>query len=90
MTLLELATKARDVKYTVAALSTEDKNSAIMAVADALEANASDIISANAIDMKNGETKGLSQGLLDRLKLDESRIKGIADGLRHTPSCSRD
>ncbi|PHU41496.1 glutamate-5-semialdehyde dehydrogenase [Pseudobutyrivibrio ruminis] len=82
MTLLELATKARDVKYTVAALSTEDKNSAIMSVADALEANASDIISANAIDMKNGETKGLSQGLLDRLKLDESRIKGIADGLR--------
>ncbi|PHU34987.1 MULTISPECIES: glutamate-5-semialdehyde dehydrogenase [Pseudobutyrivibrio] len=82
MTLLELATKARDVKYTVAALSTEDKNSAIMAVADALEASASDIISANAIDMKNGETKGLSQGLLDRLKLDESRIKGIADGLR--------
>ena len=82
MTLLELATKARDVKYTVAALSTEDKNSVIMAVADALEASASDIISANAIDMKNGETKGLSQGLLDRLKLDESRIKGIADGLR--------
>lgn len=82
MTLLELATKARDVKYTVAALSTEDKNSAIMAVADALEVSASDIISANAIDMKNGETKGLSQGLLDRLKLDESRIKGIADGLR--------
>ena len=82
MTLLELATKARDVKYTVAALSTEDKNSAIMAVADALEISASDIISANAIDMKNGETKGLSQGLLDRLKLDESRIKGIADGLR--------
>lgn len=82
MTLLELATKARDVKYTVAALSTEDKNSAIMAVADALEASASDIISANAIDMKNGETKGLSQGLLDRLKLDESRIKCIADGLR--------
>lgn len=82
MTLLELATKARDVKYTVAALSTEDKNSAIMAVAEALEVNASDIISANAIDMKNGETKGLSQGLLDRLKLDESRIKGIADGLR--------
>lgn len=82
MTLLELATKARDVKYTVAALATEDKNAAILAVADALEANASDIISANAIDMKNGEAKGLSQGLLDRLKLDESRIKGMADGLR--------
>ena len=82
MTLLELATKARDVKYTVAAMATEDKNAAILAVADALEANASEIISANAIDMKNGEAKGLSQGLLDRLKLDESRIKGMADGLR--------
>lgn len=82
MTLLELATKARDVKYTVAAMATADKNAAILAVADALEANAGDIISANAIDMKNGETKGLNQGLLDRLKLDESRIKGMADGLR--------
>ena len=82
MTLLELATKARDVKYTVAAMATADKNAAILAVADALEANAGDIISANAIDMKNGEAKGLNQGLLDRLKLDESRIKGIADGLR--------
>ena len=82
MTLLELATKARDVKYTVAAMATADKNAAILAVADALEANAGDIISANAIDMKNGEAKGLNQGLLDRLKLDESRIKGMADGLR--------
>ena len=74
MTLLELATKARDVKYTVAAMATADKNAAILAVADALEANASDIISANAIDMKNGEAKGLPQGLLDRLMLNESRI----------------
>ena len=82
MTLLELATKARDVKYTVAAMATADKNAAILAVADALEANASDIISANAIDMKNGEAKGLPQGLLDRLMLNESRIQGMADGLR--------
>lgn len=82
MTLLELATKARDVKYTVASMATADKNAAISAVADALEANSVDIISANAIDMKNGEAKGLNQGLLDRLKLDESRIKGMADGLR--------
>ncbi len=82
MTLLELATKARDSKYDVAALTTKAKNDAILSVADALEANATDIISANAIDMKNGEAKGLSVGLLDRLKLDEARIKGMADGLR--------
>ncbi|SDB09040.1 glutamate-5-semialdehyde dehydrogenase [Pseudobutyrivibrio sp. YE44] len=82
MTLLELATKARDVKYTVASLPSDKKDDAILSVADALEANASDIIAANAIDMKNGEAKGLSAGLLDRLKLDEARIKGMADGLR--------
>ncbi len=88
MTLLELATKARDVKYEVASLSSVDKDKAILLVADALEANAVDIIEANGIDMKNGEAKGLSTGLLDRLKLDESRIKGMAYGLREVVKLS--
>ena len=82
MTLIELATKAKEAKYLVALLSTEVKNKAILAVADALEKNSGDIVKANAIDMENGEKKGLSQGLLDRLKLDESRIHGMAEGLR--------
>lgn len=82
MTLLELATKARNVKYKVAAMSSAEKDAAILSVAKALEDSATDIISANAIDMDNGEKKGLSQGLLDRLKLDEARIKTMADGLR--------
>ena len=86
MTLKELATKAKEAKYTVAALSTEQKVQGISAVADALEKNAADIISANAIDMENGKKKGLSVGLLDRLKLDEARIKGISDGLRQVVS----
>ncbi len=82
MTLLELATKAKNVKYSVASLSTEEKNAAILAVADALEANAPEMIKANLIDMENGEKKGLSVGLLDRLKLTEDRIHGMAEGLR--------
>ncbi len=82
MTLIEQATKAKAAKYKVALLSTEAKNKGILAVADALEKNSADIISANQIDMVNGEKKGLSQGLLDRLKLDESRISGMAEGLR--------
>ena len=82
MTLIELATKAKEAKYEIALLSTEVKNKAILAAADALEKNSSEIISANAIDMAMGEKKGLNQGLLDRLKLDEGRIKGMADGLR--------
>lgn len=82
MTLIELASKAKEAKYLVALLSTEMKNKAILAVADALEKNSGDIVKANAIDMENGGKKGLSQGLLDRLKLDESRIHGMAEGLR--------
>ncbi|SHI53588.1 glutamate-5-semialdehyde dehydrogenase [Pseudobutyrivibrio xylanivorans] len=82
MTLIELATKAKEAKYEIALLSTEVKNKAILAAADALEKNSAEIIRANAIDMANGEKKGLNQGLLDRLKLDEGRIKGMADGLR--------
>ncbi len=81
-TLLELAQKAKEAKYVVALLSTKEKNDCILAVADALESNSNDIISANNIDMKNGEEKGLPKGLLDRLKLDEARIHGMSEGLR--------
>ena len=38
---------------------------------------------ANTADMENGAKKGLSAAMLDRLKLDEGRIKAMADGLRH-------
>ena len=48
MTLIELAKKAKEAKYQVALLSTEVKNKTILAVADALEANSKDIVSANA------------------------------------------
>ncbi|WP_028243687.1 glutamate-5-semialdehyde dehydrogenase [Pseudobutyrivibrio ruminis] len=82
MTLIELATKAKAAKYKVALLPTDVKNKAILAVADALVSNSSSIIAANSIDMENGTKKGLSQGLLDRLKLDEDRINGMAEGLR--------
>lgn len=82
MTLIELATKAKEAKYEVALLSTESKNRGILAVADALIKNSADIIKANAVDMENGINKGLPQGLLDRLKLDAGRIEGIAEGLR--------
>ena len=82
MTLLELAEKAKNAKYLVASLSTEQKNLGIIAVADALVKESAKIIKANEIDMENGKNKGLPEGLLDRLKLDEKRIEGMAEGLR--------
>ena len=59
----------------------ELKNNALIAIADALMANKDRIIEANNIDLENGKNNGLSASLLDRLKLDEGRIKGVADGV---------
>ena len=80
--LLEIAEDARRAKYTVAKLGTNDKNRALLAIADALEARADEIIAANAADIENGRTAGLNDGLIDRLMLDKKRIAGIAEGCR--------
>ena len=80
--LLEIAEDARRAKYTVAKLGTNDKNRALLAIADALEARADEIITANAVDIENGRAAGLNDGLIDRLMLDKKRIAGIAEGCR--------
>ena len=80
--LLEIAEDARRAKYTVAKLGTNDKHRALLAIADALEARADEIIAANAVDIENGRAAGLNDGLIDRLMLDKKRIAGIAEGCR--------
>ena len=57
------------------------KDEALLAIADALRANADKIIEANQIDIENGKAAGLTASLLDRLSLDKSRIDGMADGV---------
>ncbi|NDH75488.1 MAG: glutamate-5-semialdehyde dehydrogenase [Actinobacteria bacterium] len=58
------------------------KDAALRAAADLLEANADAIMEANAVDVANAEASGMDPGLVDRLRLDESRIAGMAGGLR--------
>lgn len=58
------------------------KQAALEAAADAVMARADDIIAANKLDMEFGRDKGLSDAMLDRLLLDQSRVEGIAAGLR--------
>ena len=58
------------------------KNKALYALADALESEAEYILAENAKDLANGEANGMSKSLLDRLALNDSRIKGMADGAR--------
>ena len=57
------------------------KDDVLLAIAKALRENASAIIEANQTDLKNGKEAGLTDSLLDRLRLDEARIEGMAQGV---------
>ncbi|MBK8050015.1 MAG: glutamate-5-semialdehyde dehydrogenase [Anaerolineales bacterium] len=63
-------------------LTTLVKNRALLAIADALEAQAGAIMAANALDMADGRAQGLSEALLDRLMLNQKRIAALAEDTR--------
>ena len=78
----QLADTARRAARTLVKASYEQRKSVLLAIAEALEVNQQKIIAANAIDMEKGKAAGLNSQLLDRLMLNELRIKGIANGAR--------
>lgn len=80
--MTQLARQAKAASRELAKLSTAEKNGALLAMADALEARAPQLKEANAKDMAAGATMGLSTAMLDRLKLDDKRIAAMAKGLR--------
>lgn len=80
MTVFDLGKRAKATQSFLAGVTTEEKNNAIVAIANALRDNKDKIISANAIDLENGRTAGLNDGLLDRLMLNAQRIDAMADG----------
>ena len=81
-TLQELGMAAQEAKPILAKLTTEEKNKALLAVADGLVADTDKILSQNAIDMENGKKNHMKEGLLDRLLLTKERIEAMAVGLR--------
>lgn len=84
--LMQIARDANEAKREAAKLGTNDKNRGLLAIADALEAHAGEIIAANREDLENGRQNGLGDGLLDRLMLNEKRIADIAAGCRQVAS----
>ncbi len=74
---------ARAASRQLAVSSTAQKNAALLAIADALEAQAGAILAANAQDIADGRAKGLSEALLDRLLLNEKRLAALAADTRH-------
>ena len=81
MKLEEIGTRARQAEPVLRIMETEKKNRVLKKAAENLVADAETIIAANALDMEHGKEKGMSQGLLDRLFLDKSRIEAMAEGM---------
>lgn len=79
--LVTLGKKASDVKYELQKLSSNQKNKALKRAAMALTEHAGEILAANAIDVENGQAKGMHPGMVDRLKLNEDRIRAMSEGL---------
>lgn len=77
-----LADTARKAARTLVAASFEERKAALLAIANALESSIEEIVAANNQDMERGKTAGLNSQLLDRLMLNETRIKAIAGGTR--------
>jgi glutamate-5-semialdehyde dehydrogenase len=72
--LTELGKKAKLASRQLARLTTEQKNTALHNLADALVADQNMIITANAQDIEAGKANGLSASLIDRLMLNEARL----------------
>ncbi|PKQ00266.1 MAG: glutamate-5-semialdehyde dehydrogenase [Alphaproteobacteria bacterium HGW-Alphaproteobacteria-13] len=79
--IAEMGARARTAAKQLATATTERKAAALRAAAAQLRAQAPAILDANARDMAAGESGGLTAAMLDRLRLDEGRLNGIADAV---------
>jgi len=78
----QVGEKARSASHLMAAADSGDKDAALEAIAVALEAAESELISANQIDLQAGRDSGLDAALLDRLELNSKGIAAMAEGCR--------
>ena len=77
----DLALKAKEASQGLGALSDEERQAALHAMAQALRAHKGAILDANALDMEAAREKGTDEGLLDRLFLDEGRVLDMASAI---------
>lgn len=80
-TIHQMGRQARRAAYRLHQLSTEEKDDILREMAAKLRMAVFSLLDANAKDISSAEEKGLSGALLDRLRLDESRIEAIAAGI---------
>ena len=82
MSLVELGRRAKEASRPLATASTAAKNAALSAGADLLVERAAEILDANAADVAAAESAGVSATVVDRLRLNRTRVEGMASGLR--------
>jgi len=82
MRVVELGRRARHASRRLASASTAEKDAALLTAADLLVERTPEILAANAADTENAADGEMERGPLDRLRLTDTRIAGMADGLR--------
>ncbi|MEU8005302.1 glutamate-5-semialdehyde dehydrogenase [Catellatospora sp. NPDC049111] len=82
MSVIEQATRARTAAQVLATASRKAKDAGLAAMADALAARTPEILQANGLDVAAAREQGTPESTVDRLALSESRLAGMADGLR--------
>lgn len=80
--LIEMGQAAKEASVVLAKLRTPEKNKALIASAEALEQNMDKILAANKVDVEMAVENGIKGAFIDRLTLNEKRIKDMANGLR--------
>jgi glutamate-5-semialdehyde dehydrogenase len=79
--MLELGAQARAASWEIGKATTAQKNSALIAIAEAIDARPEDLLAANKLDLQAGTDKGLADALMDRLELTPARIDAMIEGL---------
>ncbi|MEL4071264.1 glutamate-5-semialdehyde dehydrogenase [Ochrobactrum sp. GPK 3] len=80
--MAEVGRKAKAAAAPLAIAGTEQKNKALLAAADAILESRDAILEANKLDLANAAASGMAASFVDRLTLDDTRIEGIAEGIR--------
>ncbi|MEG9489058.1 glutamate-5-semialdehyde dehydrogenase [Mannheimia indoligenes] len=83
MQMIELAQQAKQASVELAQFGNRQKNEALLTIADSLEQRATEILYANAKDIEFAQSQGISLAIIDRLLLNEDRLKGIANDVRN-------
>lgn len=81
-TVRERLQLAKDASRQIGLLGDQRKRDALLAIADAIDASSAGIVAANAADLERGRAGGLSEALLDRLRLDAQRVTALAAAVR--------